>query len=101
MSAPGQYKPLFAAVAVLSRSGRSGHPIFDGALDTELKMRFDSDVLDELRRQAVAMGMNTSAYIRLVLRVKAFGEDHVASVVAERVRSVGVRVGGNVAGEGR
>lgn len=68
-----------------SRTGTSD--IF-GKLDCELPtLRFNSEAEMELERRWRASGLGSkSEYIRIVLYVNLFGEEHIANLQAQRMR---------------
>lgn len=74
---------------------RSAESDLFGKLDDELPtMRINSDATAELERRWRKAGVgNATEYRRLVLYANLFGEEHVASLYADKIR----RVVGNAA----
>lgn len=60
-----------------------------GKLDAELPaLRIDSETLLKLHQEAHEAGVNVSEFARTVLRVRAWGSEHVQNVNADRMRRV-------------
>ncbi len=71
--------------AALSRTGTTGAL---GKLTEELKVRISYPTLDGLRRLAAEHDMPLAEYVRMKLDCDVHGADHVANVMADRVRRV-------------
>lgn len=72
--------------ALLARSGTSSA---FGKLDDVLdQMRIDSETKSRLQAMAAEAGMSLTEFVRMRLQAVAFGDEHVASVYAERIRRV-------------
>lgn len=56
-----------------------------GQCDETLEVRLPSDLKDAVRRAAAQRKMKTGPWVRLVLANAALGQEHVLSVLAERV----------------
>jgi NAD(P)-dependent dehydrogenase (short-subunit alcohol dehydrogenase family) len=68
---------------------RTGTTSVLGKLHGELpKQRISLDTLEVLQRKAAAADMTLAEYVRAVLDINAFGEAHMASLAAERIRRV-------------
>lgn len=60
-----------------------------GKLDAELQaIRFDSETLLKLHRDANELGVSITEYCRTTLRVKAWGEAHVETVNLDHLRRI-------------
>jgi hypothetical protein len=60
-----------------------------GKLMGELpKQRISLDTLDALQRKAANAEMTLAEYVRTLLDLHCFGEAHLASLAAERIRRV-------------
>jgi hypothetical protein len=74
---------------------RTGSTNLLGKLDAELpKMRMTLETLQVLQRKAAAADLTLAEYVRMVLDVNAWGEQHIASLAAARIRQV-VSMGGD------
>lgn len=56
------------------------------------KILVSDETADVLRRKARACDMNLTEYCRMLFDIAAFGEDHIANLLAERARQT-VRMG--------
>lgn len=88
------FKPLFRRPLVQPLLSQSGNPLFDGPLDGSLKLRFDSALQEALRVQANALGLRLPVFIRLVLRIKAFGLPQLNERIASKLRTAALDFGG-------
>lgn len=63
-----------------------------GKLTAEVKVRVDDETKDELDRLANEAGMGLTEFVRELLMVRAFGQDHVCRLHRRRLELVtGVR----------
>lgn len=71
-----------------------------GKLDAKVEeFRIEGSTLDRMRASAAELGMNLTDFIRMSLRISAWGEEHVVSIALGQIRRVGNR-GGSVSGRG-
>lgn len=66
--------------------------------DDVLELRIPSEFKEALRRKAALAGpngMSMSSYARLVLAMNVYGQQHVASLMAQRLAMVTAPVGTN------
>jgi len=71
--------------ASFARSGESS-PL--GKLSTEVKVRLSEETGELLKKQAQALGMGMSEYLREVLIIKAHGYDYMRKVYQARLDQV-------------